>query len=49
MDAYGTYTPLDPEIPENQMMLKLAFINQAAQILKGNFSSITDLKVKILS
>lgn len=35
MDAYGTYTPLDPEIPENQMMLNLAFINQAASDIKG--------------
>ena len=30
MDAYGTYTPLAPEIPENPMVLNLAFINQAA-------------------
>lgn len=35
MDACGTYTPLDPEIPENQMVLKLAFINQGAPDIKG--------------
>ena len=30
MEAYPTYPPLNPEAPETQMAVNLAFINQAA-------------------
>ena len=34
VEAYCTYTPLNPEAPENQITLNLAFINQAAPNIK---------------
>ena len=44
------YTPLDPEILENQMLINLAFIDQAApDIKRKSFSCLIDLKVNNLS
>lgn len=34
MEAYGTYTPLDPEAPENQMAVNVTFVNEAALNIK---------------
>ncbi|XP_029422401.1 uncharacterized protein LOC115071394 [Nannospalax galili] len=34
LEAYRTYTPLDPEAPENQMVVSMAFVNQAAPDIK---------------
>lgn len=58
MEAYGTFTPLDPEAPENQMAVNVTFVNQAAlnikrkpQGLKGfegkNMSELMALVIKV--
>lgn len=40
MEAYCTYTPLNPEAPENQIALNLAFINQAPPNIKKKLQQL---------
>lgn len=49
LDAYPTYTPLDPEAPENQMAINLAFINQAAPDIKIKLQWFNGFEGKNLS
>lgn len=49
MDTYHTHTLLDPEAPENQMAVSLAFINQAAPDIKKKFKYLDGFESKSLS
>lgn len=49
MEAYCTYTPLNPETPENQIALNLAFINQAAPNIKKKFQRLKGFEGKNLT
>ena len=38
-DAYRTYTPIDPEAPENQRAINLAFVSQSASNIKSKLQN----------
>lgn len=35
MEAFRTYTPMDPEAPESKAAVIVAFVNQCAADIKG--------------
>ena len=46
MEAFRQYTPMDPETPENQAAVVMAFVNQAATDIKKKLQKLEDLEGK---
>ncbi|VFV45445.1 Hypothetical predicted protein, partial [Lynx pardinus] len=40
MEVYFTFTPIDPEAPENRKALNLAFVSQAAQDIRTKLQKL---------
>ena len=46
---YRTFTPIDPEAPENRKALNLAFVSQAAQDIRTKLQKLDGFEGKNLS
>lgn len=46
MEAFRQFTPMDPEVPENQAAVVLSFVNQAAPDIKKKLQRLEDLEGK---
>ena len=47
METYRTFTPIDPEAPENRRALNLAFVLQRPQTFGKSYKNYMGLKEKI--
>uniref|UniRef100_A0A667HG64 Core shell protein Gag P30 domain-containing protein n=1 Tax=Lynx canadensis TaxID=61383 RepID=A0A667HG64_LYNCA len=46
MEAFRQFTPMDPEVPENQAAVVMSFVNQAAPDIKKKLQRLEDLEGK---
>ena len=46
MEAYRTFTPIDPEAPENRRALNLAFVSQAAPDIRKKLQKLDGFEGK---
>ena len=46
MEACRQFTPMDPEVPENQAAVVMSFVNQAAPDIKKKLQRLEDLEGK---
>ncbi|VFV35347.1 Hypothetical predicted protein [Lynx pardinus] len=46
METFRQYTPMNPEAPENQAAVVMAFVNQAATDIKKKLQKLQDLEGK---
>ena len=49
MEAYRTFTPIDPEAPENRRALNLAFVSQGAPDIRKKLQRLDGFEGKNLS
>ena len=46
MEAFRQFTPMDPDVPENQAAVVMSFVNQAAPDIKKKLQRLEDLEGK---
>lgn len=46
MEGFRQFTPMDPEVPENQAAVVMSFVNQAAPDIKKKLQRLEDLEGK---